>query len=346
MIENTVRPHVPIVGLGVIVLMLLTGTPLGAMDTQRDDIQAFVDNLVQEHGFEQDYVASVLGQGVRKQKILDAISRPAEKSKAWHEYRDIFVTSKRIAAGVEFWSEHSERLARISAETGVPAEIIAAIVGVETYFGRITGSYRVLDALSTLGFDYPPRGKFFRSELEQLFLLTREEDLDITNIEGSYAGAMGPPQFIPSSYRNFAVDGDGDGRRDLFSSWDDILSSVANYFVRHKWKSGEPIVVQGTLSESAQAPEGKNTLKVTETVTSLSEQGILFATDLEGSAPAQVFRLEGDDGVEYWVGFHNFYVITRYNRSVMYALAVQQLAAALAEARASSGEDHAEIASR
>jgi membrane-bound lytic murein transglycosylase B len=346
MTKNSVRPPALVAHLGIAVAALFLGAPLGAMDTQRDDIQTFVNGLVTEHGFEQDYVTSVLSQGARKQKILDAISRPAEKSKEWFEYRDIFVTPKRIAAGVEFWAEHSERLARISAETGVPAEIIAAIVGVETYFGRITGSYRVLDALSTLGFDYPPRGKFFRGELEQLFLLSREESLDITNIEGSYAGAMGPPQFIPSSYRNFAVDGDGDGRRDLFDSWDDILSSVANYFVRHKWKSGQPIAVQGTLSDSAQAPTGKNSLKVTETVTSLSEQGILFATDLEGSEPAQLFHLEGNDGVEYWVGFHNFYVITRYNRSVMYALAVQQLAAALAEARAAAGPGSNETTSR
>ena len=302
------------------------------LDTERAEIQAFVTSLVTKHGFEQNYVLSVLNESESQQKILDAISRPAEKTKPWHEYRAIFVTPKRIDAGLAFWAEHDVRLARIAERTGVPAEIIAAIVGVETFYGQITGNYRVVDALATLAFDYPPRSRFFRSELEEFFLLAREEQLDVVAINGSYAGAMGPPQFIPSSYRNFAVDGDGDGRRDLLGNWDDILTSVANYFVAHSWAPGQPVASPVSLSADATAPN-RNTLKATETVGSLIDRGIAFETELDSAAPAQLISLQGATGPEYWIGFHNFYVITRYNRSVMYALAVHQLGESLAEAR-------------
>jgi len=317
-------------------LLKLAGTALlfpatvYALDFERDDVKSFMDKLVTEHGFERKYVESILTQGETQQSILDAISRPAERTKPWYEYREIFVTPKRISAGVKFWKEHRERLQRISAETGVPAQIMAAIIGVETYYGTRTGSYRVIDSLTTLGFDYPPRSKFFRSELEQLFLLARDEQLDLDGIKGSYAGALGPPQFIPSSYRNYAVDGDGDGRRDLFDNWDDVLASVANYFVEHHWRRDEPTASRGRLNAEANVPIKKNGLKLTSTVAELKKRGILFDTDLEKSAKAELISLEGEDEQEYWVGFHNFYVITRYNRSVMYALSVYQLSEALA----------------
>jgi len=303
-----------------------------ALDTERADVRAFVDNLVANHDFERAWLESVIGDGETKQKIIDAMSRPAEKTLAWHEYRKIFVTPKRIRAGVKFWKKQNERLTRISAETGVPAEIIAAIVGVETYYGRQTGGYRVLDALATLGFDYPPRAKFFRGELEEFFLLTRDEELELTGVMGSYAGAMGPPQFIPSSYRAYAVDGDGDGRRDLLGNWDDILASIANYFVEHGWRTGEPVAVPGQLDDPQGFVVGKNKLKLVDTVESLTAKGVRFDTDLDASAPTQLIGFEGDDGDEYWVGFKNFYVITRYNRSAMYAMAVYQLASELAAA--------------
>jgi membrane-bound lytic murein transglycosylase B len=335
MIRNITRSTFPLIirsiSLSATLLVTLSPSAAVAMDTQREEINSFVDKLVTEHGFSEDYVRSIVDQSERKQKILDAISRPAEKTLAWHEYRDIFITPKRINAGRKFYAEHKESLQRISKETGVPTEIIVAIIGVETFYGGNTGSYRVLDALATLGFDYPPRSKFFRGELEQAFLLAREEDLEITDMIGSYAGAIGPPQFIPSSYRAYAVDGDGDGRRDLFNNWDDIFSSVANYFVAHKWKRDEPVVVRGELRNDAAAPGDENTLKMTETVASVGERGILFETTLNAEAPAQIMVLEGADGDQIWVGFHNFYVITRYNRSVMYALAVYQLSAALTE---------------
>jgi membrane-bound lytic murein transglycosylase B len=313
------------------VIALLFPAMIYALDSDRADVQSFMDKLVREHGFERQYVESILKQGETQQSILDAISRPAERTKPWYEYRAIFVTPKRINAGVKFWKKHRERLERISAESGVPARIIAAIIGVETFYGTRTGTYRVIDSLTTLGFDYPPRSKFFRSELEQLFLLARDERLKLDEIKGSYAGALGPPQFIPSSYRHYAVDGDGDGQRDLFNNWDDVLASVANYFVVHDWRRDEPTAVRGFLHAEASIPIKKNGLKLTSTVAELAVRGILFDTELDKSTSAELISLEGEDEQEYWVGFHNFYVITRYNRSVMYALAVYQLSEALAE---------------
>ncbi len=316
--------------LAALIAFLPTVAP--AIDPQRADVVAFVDQLVAEHDFDRDWLVSTLAEGETKQKILDAMSRPAEKTLAWHEYRKIFVTRKRINAGARFWDKHAARLNRISTRTGVPPEIIAAIIGVETYYGQQTGGYRVLDALATLGFDYPPRAKFFRDELEQFFLLTRDERLVLTDVKGSYAGAMGPPQFIPSSYRAYAVDGDGDGRRDLLGNWDDILASVANYFVEHGWQTGKPVAVRGDVDEPAKFPVGRNKLKLDNTVASLANKGVRFETDMAASAPTQLIGLEGDDGDEYWIGFKNFYVITRYNRSAMYAMAVYQLATELARA--------------
>jgi len=331
----TRTPVTPTWNLYVLVLAILIAVPATsfAIDTQRDDVSAFVDELVDQHQFERAWLEQALNGGETKQKILDAISRPAEKTLAWHEYRKIFVTPKRINAGVKFWNEHEDRLARIAADTGVPAEIMAAIVGVETYYGRLTGGYRVLDALATLGFDYPPRSKFFRGELEEFFLLTRDENLSLTDVMGSYAGAMGPPQFIPSSYRAYAVDGDGDGKRDLLGNWDDILASVANYFVRHGWRAGEPVTVRGTVDNPEAFPVGKNRPKLVDTVASLGDKGVNFETVLDAAAPTQLIAFEGDDGDEYWVGFKNFYVITRYNHSSMYAMAVYQLATELAQAK-------------
>jgi membrane-bound lytic murein transglycosylase B len=312
------------------IVALCVPSALFAMDTGREDVQQFMTDLVTDHGFDQAYLQSMLSEGTSKERILEAISRPAERTKAWYEYRAIFLTPKRISAGVEFWDEHRARLERISAETGVPEEIITAIIGVETFYGRRVGSYRVLDALSTLAFDYPPRSKFFRSELEQFFLLVREEKLDLVTINGSYAGAMGPPQFIPSSYRHYAVDGDGDGSRDLLQNWDDILASVANYFVASGWRTNQPVAAEISVKDAINVPVGKNKLKLSETVSSLESRGLDFETTLDGSAPALLVSLEGDNGPEFWVGFKNFYVITRYNRSAMYAMAVYQLAEAVA----------------
>jgi membrane-bound lytic murein transglycosylase B len=333
----TITQTIRILLLPAIFSLILFGR-VSAVETDRDDVQSFMNELITEHGFETDYLQSMLGGADTHQSILDAISRPAERTKPWHEYRKIFVTRKRIAGGVEFWSAHREKLARIAAETGVPEEIMVAIVGVETYYGTRTGSYRVVDALATLGFDYPPRAKFFRSELMEVFLLARDESLDLDSIKGSYAGAMGAPQFIPSSYRHYAVDGDGDGRRDLFDNWDDILSSVANYFVAHKWKSGAPVVTSSTIEPGVHPVTVRNQLKLSSNVAELNSRGFSFDTSLDNNEPAELISLEGEDEREYWIGFHNFYVITRYNRSVMYALAVSQLGEAVAAAYADANQ--------
>jgi membrane-bound lytic murein transglycosylase B len=316
--------------IAILAAVLLAPSPANSLDTNRPDVQAFIGELVQKDGFQQPYVATVFSGIESKQSILDAMSRPAEKVKPWFEYREIFITPRRISAGVDFFREHESRLRQISARTGVPAEIITAILGVETFYGTRTGSFRAVDALATLAFDYPPRSAFFRSELRQLFLLARDEQLDIGTLTGSYAGALGPPQFIPSSYRNFAVDGSGDGRRDLLRNWDDIVASIANYFAKHNWQPGQPIVTRAEFARDAVRPTGPTELVLKDTVGSLARQGVQFTTDLPATAPAILVTLKGEDGDEFWVGFQNYYAITRYNRSTMYALAVFQLSEAIA----------------
>jgi membrane-bound lytic murein transglycosylase B len=306
-------------------LILFAGSSVQAIDVGDPEVRDFIDSMVSEHAYDRDTLENVLQQATSQETILEAIARPAERTKEWHEYRDIFLTDARVKAGAAFWREHSEALDRISKETGVDVEILVGIIGVETYFGRRTGNYRVLDALVTLAFEYPPRSKFFRNELEQFLLLVREEEMEAIDATGSYAGAMGRPQFMPSSYRAYAVDSSADGKRDIWTNWADVIGSVANYFVRHGWRSNNQVVVQASLSNQWRGDPPENTLKPQETVTSLSHQGVLFATDLAGDQQSQLLTLIGDDGEEYWVGFHNFFVITRYNRSVMYALAVHQL---------------------
>ena len=298
-----------------------------AIDLDQPEVQAFIDAMVEQHDFDRDELRDTLGAAELKQSILDAIAKPAEKTLSWAEYREIFITPERIEAGARFWSDNEDELRQVSEETGVPMEMLVGIIGVETYFGRITGSFRVLDALATLAFSYPPRAKFFRRELEEYLLLVREEGIQPTDATGSYAGAMGRPQFMPSSYRAYAVDATGDGKRDIWNDWTDVAGSIANYFLEHGWKSGEEVAAHASLSGDWQgpAPEPANTLKPTETVASLSRKGVMFVTSLPGDSESELLTYEGTDGLEHWVGFHNFFVITRYNRNVMYALAVHQL---------------------
>lgn len=310
-------------------LLLCTTAGATALDLEREDVRQFIDELVSEHKLDPAWIRQNLATSKRQQSILDAISRPAEAVKPWHEYRAIFIQPERIAAGVDFYALHCRDIDRIAADTGVSASMILGIVGVESYFGRITGRHRVLDALTTLGFDYPPRATFFRRELGQAFLLAREEQLDLNTLTGSYAGAMGPPQFIPSSYRAYAVDGDGDGKRDLLGSWPDIFASIANYFVVHKWQSGKPVAAMATLSEGRAVVPFQESLDLRATVGELSQAGVMFATELEPAARAGVWKLDGVDAPEYWIGFNNLYVITRYNRSVMYSIATWQLGEAI-----------------
>jgi len=313
--------RLPILGCAAVLLPLQAWS----IDLARDDVQEFIKELAAKESFDPAYLKSVLADSEMQESIIAAMTRPAEKAKPWHEYRAIFITPERVAAGVEFYAAHRETLDRISTETGVSQAMILGIIGVESYFGRITGNYRVVDALVTLGFNYPPRADFFRSELNQAFLLARDEQLNLLDLKGSYAGAMGPPQFIASSYRNFAVDGDGDGRRDLLNNWVDIMASVDNYFVVHKWQTGQQVAARATLGKDVGELPLNVELLPESTVGALSAAGVVFPTELPATAPAGLWQLEGKQEAEYWVGFQNLYVITRYNRSIMYALAAWEL---------------------
>lgn len=308
-----------------IAIFLVSAPICLAIDINRSDVAAFIDTMVSEHDYDRAELERILSDAETKQSILEKISKPAEKTLSWAEYRPIFMTQERVQAGAAFWREHCAMLSKISADTGVPIEIIVGIIGVETYFGRITGGNRVIDALSTLAFDYPPREKFFRGELVQFLLLVREEKMQASDAVGSYAGAMGRPQFMPSSYRAYAVDSTGDGKRDIWNDWTDVAGSIANYFLAHGWSAGKEVVTQATLSSRFTGPAPENQLKTNATVRSLSDDGVMFATGLAGDSEGRLLSFDGSDGVEYWVGFRNFFVITRYNHSTMYALAAYQL---------------------
>ena len=305
-------------------LALILTTAVCAEDEPHPGAAAFVDRVVAEYGLDADRVHAVLGEARYQQSIIDAITRPAE-GKPWHEYRKIFVTSTRISSGVEFWRANADLLSEVSERFGVPVEVIVAIVGVETSYGLNTGSYRVIDALATLGFYYPKRGAFFADELGQFLRLADEESLPVSDIRGSYAGAMGVGQFIPSSYRAYAVDMDGTGKRDLWRSLPDAMGSVANYLAVHGWRDDEPIALEAQLSEGR--PDVDFPVKPGHSLDELAAMGIRFdAGDLPGNTEATLIELDQADGPEYWVGLNNFYVITRYNRSPLYAMAVAQLA--------------------
>ena len=287
--------------------------------------QRLVDELVAEESFSRTELEMLLGQAQRQDSILEAISRPAEKTKPWHEYRDIFVTSARTSQGVTFYNNHADSLRRAEQEYGVPAEVIVAIIGVETRYGRNMGNYRVLDALTTLAFDYPQRSAFFSEELKQFLLLSREQGLPATELKGSYAGAMGYGQFISSSYRNYAVDFDGDGMADIWKNPVDAIGSVANYFYRHDWRSGET-VASPARAETGYRQELTNAgLKPVLTVADFTAAKIIPARALPADAMTTAMEFEAKSGTEHWLGLHNFYVITRYNHSAMYAMSVYQL---------------------
>jgi membrane-bound lytic murein transglycosylase B len=292
--------------------------------------------MQRKHGLDRAELDALLRPARYRQSIIDAITRPAE-AKPWSHYRKIFVTDSRIQQGVEFWSANEALLQAAEREFGVPPEIIVAIIGVETRYGRHIGKYPVVDALSTLAFAYPKRSQFFTKELEEFLLLSREERLRGSTAMGSYAGAMGKPQFIPSSYRAYAIDFDGDGRRDLWESNADVIGSVAAYFKRHGWKSGGPITsralgVNGDHAEFMQAG-----MKPSIKLGTLRKAGIRSEQRTADDALASLIELDGDAGVEHWLGLHNFYVITRYNHSNLYAMAVHQLSRAILAERNKAG---------
>jgi membrane-bound lytic murein transglycosylase B len=319
-------------------LALLPWSPLGAGQppSYENERARFTREMVEKHGFELDRVRAVLGRASYRQAVIDAMERPYE-AKPWHRYRRIFLTPERIEGGVSFWRQNEETLARAADTFGVPPEIIVAILGVETTYGSYLGGYRAIDALTTLGFSYPKRAEFFRGELEQLLLLDREGQIEAPEAFGSYAGALGKPQFIPSSYRAFAVDFDGDGKRDLWSSNADAIGSVANYLLSHGWVRGGRIAcragIPGTLPADIEVAE-KNPAAPNVTVDDLRSVGVDCQESADGEAAATLVRLDGVED-EYWVALQNFYVITRYNHSNLYAMAAYQLSQAIRERFAS-----------
>jgi membrane-bound lytic murein transglycosylase B len=310
------------------VLLSIVTLSIFADYENRDSVKGFVNEVAKKDGFDPQQLLNIFEQVEKKQRIIDLISRPAEKAKPWHEYREIFVTAPRIAAGVEFWEENEAALNRAGSKFGIPIEIIVAVIGVETNYGRNKGSFRVMDALSTLAFDYPPRARFFRSELRELLLLAREENKDPLELIGSYAGAMGYGQFIPSSFRAYAIDFDGDGARDIWSNRTDAIGSVANYFFRHGWDGEGPVAVPVTVTDERADQFANQGLKPKRSIAELRKAGVEHVS-LPDQTLGALFRLEGNGGWEYWLGLHDFYVITRYNHSHMYALAVVQLSAAV-----------------
>ena len=300
-----------------------------ASTDQEAEKSLLIDELIQEHGFDEQYVLNIFENMKFLPELIESISRPAERTKTWPEYRKIFVTNKRIAAGVLFAKQHEEIINRAASKMGIPKKILLGILGVETSFGRIQGNYKVVDSLYTLATGYPPRSKFFRSELINLFYLCREEGFSILDIKGSYAGAMGAPQFISSSYRNYAVDGDADGKVDLFNSWDDVLMSIGNYLKENGWEESGPIYSRYPVNELKLSKLSSKTIRPTSTIQDLLDEGIRI-DGFEKDDIAQLIRLDGfDDRDDSYIGHHNFYVITTYNRNVMYALVVIQLGEAI-----------------
>lgn len=301
-------------------------------DPARADVAAFVAEVSQKHGFAPEPLAALFAQTESKPSILQAIAKPAERTLGWDEYRPKFLVERRIVRGAAVYGEKQAELERAQANSGVPVDIMLGIVGVETFFGENIGKHRVIDALSTLAFDYPPRQAFFRKELEQYLVMAREEGLDPLAPVGSYAGAMGLPQFMPSSFRSYAVDGDADGKRDLWNDWADVFASVGNYLKVHGWRAGEPVLAFADAT-NARLDGLDSKLALTETVGSLRARGLKFETSLPQSAPAMLVPLRVAGGMVYRVGFTNFYAITRYNRSHLYASAVSDLADAIAATR-------------
>jgi len=297
------------------------------------EVQAFIIEMHEQYGFDVAHLTRQFAGVHSNVAVLRAI-RPAavpELQRSWPRYRERFVNERRINNGLRFWLGNGAELARAEAIYGVPAEIIAAIIGVETEYGRNMGSFSVLEALSTLAFDYPPRAEFFRKELEQFLLLARENGVSPLEIKGSYAGAIGIPQFMPSSQRNYAVDFDGDDRIDLRGSPTDAIGSVARFLSIHGWQAKAPIAVPATVTSDPSTLIAAG-LKPEMPLQDFTKQGVVANGDPE--RPAALIDLVAPDlPIEYWVGFDNFYVITRYNRSSFYAMSVFQLAEALRESR-------------
>lgn len=287
----------------------------------RPEIEVFIIKMVKDHGFEEHKLKEIFNKTKFKSGIIKTMSRPST-SKPWYEYHPVFINQKRISKGVVFWKKNAKTLKRASKKFGVPEEIITALIGVETYYGKQTGRHRVLDTLTTLAFNYPKRADFFREELEQYLLLTREQDADVFSIKGSYAGAIGIPQFMPSSYRNYAIDFDNDGKIDLSRNTADSIGSVANYLIAFGWEIDSPAATRAQVSDNSRYKTLKMGHMPLYTIKEMKEFGITPSIDILDERKATLIKLNSKTNIEYWLGFNNFYVITRYNRSTHYAMSV------------------------
>jgi membrane-bound lytic murein transglycosylase B len=299
-------------------------------DLQRPEIQSFIATATQQAPLTRAAVTRILRRARLNPGVIDKISRPAETVLPWWQYRANFVTEQRIADGARFWREHQDLLGQVANTTGVAPEYIVAILGCETSYGRITGKDRVLDSLATLAFDYPPRGDFFRGELLQFLLLSKEAHLNPLTVKGSYSGAMGAPQFMPSSYRHYGIDADANRHIDLWKDWRDIFASIANLLKQNGWQTDAPVLADAQLSPGTAVPVAPRLLDLTETLDSLKAAGITTDSTLPGSTPAVLIAADQANGPAFRVGFKNFYVLSRYNRSARYSMAVTDLAHAIA----------------
>ena len=297
----------------------------------RADIAAFVAQVAAAHDFDLAVLTEVFQEVELLPDVVALMEKPAEK-KPWDSYRSIFVTPARVRGGVAFWRTHRDALDRAERTYGVPPEIVTAIIGVETSYGANTGSFRVIDALATLAFDYPRRAEYFTAELEKFLVLARELDLDPRSPEGSYAGAMGLGQFMPSSYLNYAVDFDQDGTRDLFGNPVDAIGSVANYLAGHGWTAGGPVAAPASIRDSSYQQALNRPLKPEMTLAELARLGVAAPAAMAPDTLARLASLDSEGDSEYWLTFDNFHTITSYNRSVYYAMAVYQLSLEIAEA--------------
>ncbi len=318
-------------------LVLLTGT---ASADYSDNARAaeFVQKMVKRHGWDEAELNAVLAQAEKKDAVIKSIERPAE-SKSWAEYQDIFITSKRIQGGVAFFEKHGDTLARAEKKYGVPAQIIVAILGVETFYGERMGSYRVIDTLVTQAFEFPPeawRSRFGVEQLESMFLLAKEQGFEPLELKGSYAGAMGYGQFIPTSYRAYAVDFDADGIADIWNNPADAIGSIANYLSENGWNADVGITVPAKATANADRAVVNRALKADSTVAELEKKGYSAVVKVAPQR-AGLVELQGKQGVEHWLGLGNYFVITTYNHSILYAMAVYQLSENIQSAR-DSGE--------
>lgn len=295
----------------------------------RENVEDFLDSLENEYNVPRSEARKILAQAQRSDRSLALISKPAERVLEWKDYQKIFVNPQRINEGVKFWKKNARILANVERQIGVPASIIVAIIGVETYYGRQTGGFKVLDALATLGFEYPERSEFFLKELKHFMALVYEQKLDPSELTGSYAGAMGIPQFMPSSYRAYAIDYDGDKKVDIWKNEADAIASVASYFKLHGWKKGEEVVLPAQPTKAIPPEMIPDSLELEGTVKQMKAVGLEVSKALPETTKVLLMDHQGVSGTEYWLGLHNFTVISRYNRSQMYSLAVYQLSKAL-----------------